>query len=212
MVAVSVGIAREVEPLHGHALAELRQGEEAIHLFLVGVGGLVGEEGIEFGGGGRESGEVEGDAAQQGGAVGFGRGLEAFAFEAGQHQAVDWGACPLVVVDGRHGGAHGRYEGPVACPLGALLDPFAYGGDLRLGERGPGLTGRHASGGRGADAGEETALRGVAGGDDAIGSAVGEQALFGIEAEVRHAVLVVGTVTGEAVVGQDGAHVAIEID
>ena len=79
--------------------------------------------------------------------------------------------------------------------------------------RGAGLARRHAGGGRGgADAGEQAALGGIAGDDDAVGSAVGEQACFGIEAEVGHAVLVVGTVTGEAVVGEDGPHVAIEID
>ena len=36
-------------------------------------------------------------------------------------------------------GRFGRHEGPVALPLGALLDPFSDGGDLRFGERGAGL-------------------------------------------------------------------------
>ena len=213
MVAVCVGIAGQIEPLHRHALAELRQRQQAVHLLLVGVGGLVGQEGVHFGGGGRQAGEVEAQAAQQGGAVGLGRGLESLAFEAREHEAVDRVARPLVVADGRHRGPLRRHERPVTLPLGALLDPFAHGGDLRFGERGAGLLGRHATGRRsGADARHEAALRGVAGRHDAVAAAVGEQALLGIEAQVRHTVLVVGTVAGEAVVGQNRTHVPIEID
>ena len=213
VVAVSVGIARQIEPLHRHALAELRQGQQAVHLLLIGVGGFVGEEGVYFGGCGRQAGEVEAQASQQGGAVGLGGGLEPLAFEALQHQAIDRIARPLLITDGGHRGALRRHERPVPLPLGALLDPFAHGGDLRFGERGARLLRRHAAGRRsGADAPQESALRGVARRDDAIAAAVGEQALLGIEAQVRHAMLVVGPVAGETVVGQNRTDVPIEID
>ena len=213
MVAVGVGIAGQVEPLHRHALAVLRQRQQAVHLLLVGVGGLVGEEGVHFGGRGRQAGEVEAEAAQQGGAVGLGRGLQSLAFQARQHEAVDRIARPLLIADGGQRGALRRHERPVALPLRALLDPFADGGDLRVGERGAGLRRRHAAGAvGGADARQQAALRRVAGGDDVVAAAVGEQALFGIEAQVGDAALVVGPVAGEAVVGQNRTHVAIEID
>ena len=48
VVAVGVGVAGEIEPLHGHALAVVRRGEQAVDLLLVGVGGFVGEEGVEL--------------------------------------------------------------------------------------------------------------------------------------------------------------------
>ena len=117
VVAVGVGIAREIEPLHRHALAVLRQGQQAVHLLLVGVGGLVGEEGVDFGGGGRQAGEVEADAAQQGGAVGLGRGLESLAFQARQHQAVDRIARPLLIADGGHRGALRAARRPSGAPI-----------------------------------------------------------------------------------------------
>ena len=48
VIAVGVGVAGEVEPLHGHALAVVRRGEQAVDLLLVGVGRFVGEEGVDF--------------------------------------------------------------------------------------------------------------------------------------------------------------------
>src|SRR5579885_3151212 len=41
VVAVGIGIARQVQPLHRHALAVVRRGQQAIHHLHVGVGGVV---------------------------------------------------------------------------------------------------------------------------------------------------------------------------
>ena len=54
-----------VKPVEGHALAVVRIGQEAVGDLLVGAGGGVGQEGIDFGKGRGEAGEVEGDAADQ---------------------------------------------------------------------------------------------------------------------------------------------------
>ena len=59
VVADGVGEARDIEPPHGHAFAEMRGGEQAFDLFGVGVGRGVRDEGGDFGGGGRQAGEVE---------------------------------------------------------------------------------------------------------------------------------------------------------
>ena len=59
MVADGIGVADGVEPGDGHALAVARGGEQAIHLFCVGVGGFVGKEGLEFLGCRWQAGEVE---------------------------------------------------------------------------------------------------------------------------------------------------------
>jgi hypothetical protein len=70
--AVRVGVAGEIEPAERHAFAIVRRGEQAVHLLLVGIGGFVGEEGGDLGGRGREAREIEAEAAQQRGAIGFG--------------------------------------------------------------------------------------------------------------------------------------------
>src|SRR5829696_863989 len=45
VITVRVGIAREVEPLCGHAFAELRRSEQALDQLLVRFGSVVSEEG-----------------------------------------------------------------------------------------------------------------------------------------------------------------------
>ena len=61
---LAVGIAGEIEPEAGPAFAVMGRGEEAVDNFGEGGGRAVGEEGGGFGGGGRETGEIEGDAAK----------------------------------------------------------------------------------------------------------------------------------------------------
>ena len=49
LVAVRVGVARDVEPVGGHALAVGGRGQQAIDDLLVGVGRAIGEERIDLG-------------------------------------------------------------------------------------------------------------------------------------------------------------------
>ncbi len=65
LVAVGIGVAREIEPVHRHALAVGRRGEVAIDGALVGAGPRVGEERVDLGRRRRQSGQVEGEPAQQ---------------------------------------------------------------------------------------------------------------------------------------------------
>ena len=65
-VAVGVGVAGGVEPDEGHAFAEVRAGEQAVDELFVGVGrSSIGDEGFDFGGRGRQAGEVERQAADR---------------------------------------------------------------------------------------------------------------------------------------------------
>jgi hypothetical protein len=50
---------------------------------------LVGDERLDFFGGGREANEVEGSAADEGNFIGWGRGLEAFLCQFGEDEGVD---------------------------------------------------------------------------------------------------------------------------
>jgi hypothetical protein len=63
-----------------------------------------------------------------------------------------------------------------------------------------------------ADPLKETAFCAVAGNDELVAVSVGECAFFGVEAEVDLTLAVVGAMAGEAVVGEDGADVAVEVD
>ena len=73
--AIGVGITGEVEPAAGPALAIAGRSQQAVDELLVGVGRLVVYESVGFLGRGRDSGEVEGDAAHEHVAIRFGRRL-----------------------------------------------------------------------------------------------------------------------------------------
>ena len=76
--AFSFGEADDVEPVLAPAFAVVGGGEEAVDDSGPGVGGFIGEEGGDFGGGGGEACEVEGYAADKSGAVGFGGVVQGF--------------------------------------------------------------------------------------------------------------------------------------
>ena len=122
--AVGIGEAGGVEPVEGHAFAEMGGVEEAIDEAVVGVGAVVGEEGVDFGEGGREACEVEGEAADEGGFIGFGGGGEAFGFELGEDELVDRVSGPGGKLDDGEGGAFGGLEGPMGLVGGTLGDPI----------------------------------------------------------------------------------------
>ena len=64
VIAVRVGVARKIEPLHRHALAIVRGSEQAVDHFLVGLWRIVREKRVQLGGRRRQAGEIEGHAAQ----------------------------------------------------------------------------------------------------------------------------------------------------
>ena len=68
--AFAFGVAGEIEPVACPAFAVMRRGEQAIDNLFISFGRLVGHKGVDFFRRGRKAGQVEGDAAQQGDAVG----------------------------------------------------------------------------------------------------------------------------------------------
>jgi hypothetical protein len=61
------------------------------------------------------------------------------------------------------------------------------------------------------DALVEAAFGAVPGDDELVAAAIGECTFLGVEAKVDLTLAVVGAVAGEAVVGEDGADVAVEV-
>ena len=100
-VALGVGVAGDVEPVAAPAFAVAGTGEEAVYGASVGGGRRDGErgrggDGVEFSeegvhlfGGGRESGEVVSDAAEEGTGVGGGGGGEVGGGQFGVDEGVE---------------------------------------------------------------------------------------------------------------------------
>ena len=106
-VAVGVGVAGGVEPVLAPPLAVVRAGEQAVDLLLVGVGGPVIQELVQFLRSRRQAGQVQADAAQERGLWRFGRRLDPFLFESREDEPVDRVAAPGRVAHrgfGRTGG------------------------------------------------------------------------------------------------------------
>ena len=212
--AVGIGVAGGVEPVAAHVFAVALGFEEAGDEFFVGVGGGVGEEGVDFLEGGREAGEVEGDAADEGFFGSFGGGGEIVFGEFGLDEVVYWiSDFGFWISDLGRLQFDWRFEAPVFLVFGAFVDPAFEGFDLRGGEFFVGFGWGHdfvLVGGEGAV--DDGAGLGVAGfdGESAVDGGVG--AFGSVEAEVGLAFFGVEAVAGEAVVGEDGADVAVEVE
>ena len=123
LVAVALGEADDVEPVAAPLFAVVRRGQQTVDDFLPGVGRFVGEEGVDLFGSGRQAGEVEGDAADERGAVGGRRGFQSGFLESGQQEGVDGRLRPGFVGrggEGRGSGIFSGLEGPVAALSGRV--------------------------------------------------------------------------------------------
>ena len=117
MVAVGVGEAGGFEPGEGHCFAIARGGEEAVDELLVGVGPCIGEEGLNFFGGGWKAGEIERDAAYELVLGGFWGRRKVVAFELGGDEMIDGVFGPVVGRRFGKGRFYRFYEGPVSFPF-----------------------------------------------------------------------------------------------
>ena len=213
--AVSVAVARLVEPVVRHVLAVMRRGEQARDDLVVSVGRLIGDEGIDFRGRRRETGEVEGDAPEECFAVGLRGAGEPFLLQALVDEGVDRiGDWRLAIANCWHCRLHRHFEGPVLLIRSPLLDPFADGGLLLGGQRLVRLRGRHhvilvvAD-----DPLPGLALRQITRLDRHVAVLVWlERAFDDVEPELGLALFGVDPVTGEALVGKNWPDVAVELE
>ena len=127
--AVAVGVAGGIEPRQDHALAVAGRSQQAVDLLLIGVGRAVGEEGGRLLRRGREAGQVQRHASQQGGLGRFGGECESRGLELGNDEGIDRVALPV----GGDGGSGRGDERPVLLIVGAFGDPAAQ--QLALGRR-----------------------------------------------------------------------------
>ena len=214
LVAVRVGVPRDVEPLDGHSLAVGRRGQQPIDDAFVGVGRLIGHECVDVGQCRRQSREVHRDASQQRLARRLGRRAQPVRFERGQHEAVDLAAGPAVGAGPRHRRPPRRDEGPMRFPLGALLNPAHENRSFEIVESQMRVRRGHHHLRVGAEnAPDQLTTAGVAGHDGAPARrqlAKGDLAHIQAEAGLAHAV--VGTVALEAPIREERLDVEVEVD
>ena len=220
--AVRVGIAGGVEPVAGAVFAVGRKGHQFVdergELRVAEAGAVLGQMSGQQGGRGRQAGDVEADAADERGGVGFGGRLQAGGVELGAHEPVDRVLGPVVIGSLRQRRLLRGDERPVRLPRRALLDPATHERDLGGLKLLVGFGRRHdliLVGGE--HALEEGALVGLALDDGRrlflalFVDAGGEETGFGVETQAGLAGAGVRAVAMEAVVRQEGADVAIEL-
>ena len=226
------GVAGEIEPVAAPAFPELGGGEEAIDERGDGVWGGIAEEGIEFGLGGGEADEIEGEAADEVAAIGVWGGLEVMGFEVGEDEVIDGGARPSGIFEGGERGILRGDEGPELAlfgPIkgflgrgegsggggsrvwGAHFDPGGEVGDHGVGEFAAAFDGGHGGVFVGVmEGGDEETGGGIPGDDGGAGVAATAEGVWGIEEEPAANFIGIGGVTFEAFVDEDGADLFFE--
>ena len=145
-VARAIGVAGEVHPDGGPALAEMRRCEQPVGFLFDGSLQVCGSgflEDVEFVDGGRQSGEVERGAAQPLRGIGGGRWIQLLRFKAAEDEVIEAADRPIGFTNGRPRVVFRSDERPMLAPFRAFGDPLAEGGDLRGAERGTVLRLRH---------------------------------------------------------------------
>ena len=126
--------ADHIQPGHRHAFAIMRRSQQPVHLAFPGIGALVIHKGLHFCRCGRQAGEVETEAAQQGPAVGFRRRRQSLFFLLGPDESVDVVFRPRGILHRGRGGADQWSIGPVGFIDRAFRHPAAEGFLLLRGE------------------------------------------------------------------------------
>ena len=123
LVAARIAEPGQVEPFHRELLGVVRRGEQPVHGPLVGLRGIVGQEGVEFLDGGRQAREVERQPAQQRVPRGLGGRPHVRLLEPFEDEGIDRRPHPGSVFDGRNRRPLRRAKRPVALVVSPGLDP-----------------------------------------------------------------------------------------
>ena len=214
LVAVAVGIARGIEPLQRHPFAEVRAGQQRVDVALHRPLIPIGDERRHRIGLRREAGEVEGQSPRERVAIGLGIGREPHLRQRRTDEPIDGGPAPTVVGRCRQRRSLHAFERPVPGKGRARRDPLPE--PLRLGRRhrlGDVGRGHHHVGVGTRDPRDQGAGTGFSR-HDGRGPAGqgGGGARSVVEPQPRLALASIGTVAGEAAVGEERADVAVEID
>ena len=214
VVAVRIRVARRVEPVPRRVLAITRRGEQTVHDFFVSSGRLVSEEGIHFVRRRRQSREVLRHAADEGGLVRFRRGPELFLVQLREDERVNLVLRPLLVLNHGQRRTFRSFVSPVRLPGRAFGDPALEKIDLCGRKLFARLRRRHDFLGIARrDARHHLALLQVAGNNRVVAGLRGlERLVLHVQPQLALALVFVRPVAGEAVVREQRADVAVELD
>ena len=121
-IARRIGVAGHIEPVPAPAFTIPLRLQQAVNDAVPRPGLFVGQERLDFGGRGREPGQVEGDPAEQCAAVSRGSVRQPFAFETCEHKPIEVGLGPASLAD--LGEGHGL-EGLPAPPAAGFVSRHA---------------------------------------------------------------------------------------
>ena len=192
IVAVGFAVVDDVEPVAGPPFAVAGRREELIDELFVGVGAGVGEEGGRLFESGREAVEVEIETANEGSAVGGGRGGKVRVAELLLDEAVEGGG--LQIGEGAEGPPEFLFAAGVI--LRSLGDPAGQERDFGGGKGFAGF--RHAGLCAGEGGEEEAGIGEFLNGEGVSGDEVGSG--------------VAGLMAGAAALGEEGGDVALVAD
>ncbi len=196
------------------AVRLLRQ--HPVHQLFVRVGRSVVDERIDFFQRRRQPGQVERDPADQRITIGHFRRREALPLEPGKDEIIDFIPRPRRAVHVRQRRSHRFDVRPVLCVCRPFAHPLREELQLARRELFAALLGRHRDVGVVAgDALDQFALVGLPGDDRRVTPQVLPRAVLGVKPQTvspPFAFLRVGPVALEAVVGEDGTDVAVEVD
>ena len=188
LVAIAVGVARQVQPVPPPALAEMGRSQHPPDQVLPGLRALVLDKPAHLLRLRQQAGQVQAQAADKGVPVSLRRRSKTLHFHPGQDEPIDRIAGPGVPLDHRRLGFLYRPEGPeprrggslaaklpVAGPGQALINPASQHADLDSGQSLVLLPGRHDQLTQGGDRVNQPASRAVAGDDDRAIVPTGQQ-------------------------------------
>ena len=214
MVAMRVGVARRIKPVTRLVLAVSRRVEQTVHQLFVGVLIPIGKERVHFLRCWGQACQVIGHPANQRGPVGFRGGFQPFLFQTRENEIINLIARPFLVLHRGQRRAFGFDESPVALPIRSFRDPTAQRINLRGRQRLAAFRRRHhvVFVLRG-NARDQFALFRVAGHDGQVARFKRlERVVFPVESEFGFALLLIRTMAGKALVGENRPDVPVEIN
>ena len=212
VIADAVRITHQVEPPHGHPLAEFRRAQQPVDDIFVRLLARIGQKRVHLRRRRRQTGQIEAKPSQQCHPIRLGRRSKSMIIESLQDEAVDIVLRDVPRLQCRRMGQRDRQKGPVPFPFRPLLDPAAEECPIGIGQDFSELSGRHPIVVLGADPPPKFAFVRLARHNDAGVPGLAEQSLFCVQPQVGFPLVFVRPVAGVTVVAQDRADIAIEFD
>lgn len=191
----------------------LRLGEQPIDQFFVGIWAIICKKLPDFQACGRKSGQIQGGTTDERSLIRLFRGGQSLRLESSEDEIVDGILHLVLIFDHWRGRTSKRHKRPVFFPRSSLPNPAGQVLNLLLVECFARFCQRHTLfvvvGGYSVI---QFALFRFAGDNDGIPLGSRESPRLGVQTQFPLAILRIGAVAGVAVLREDGADIAVEIN